>query len=322
MSAVHPAAPTAAAATPPVRASLGVRLTMLVAIILPILGVAAAAVLLWGWGFSWTDLGLLIGMYLLTILGVGVGFHRLFVHRSFDGPMPVKVAFAVAGSMAVQGDLFWWVGTHRRHHQHSDTPADPHTPHGHGHGLLGWLKGYWHAHIGWFFGPPEPDLERYVKGLKQSPTLRAVSKLFPLWAALGFALPALLGGLITQSWAGALTGLLWGGLVRLFLAHHVTWSINSACHLWGLRPFESDDESRNNVVFGVLGLGEGWHNTHHAFPTSARHGLSWWQPDVSYWVIRALSWVGLAWDVKLPTSAARAAKRRGRSRANSRSEQP
>jgi stearoyl-CoA desaturase (delta-9 desaturase) len=251
-------------------------------------------------------------MYLFTTLGVGVGLHRLFVHRSFDAPMPVKVALAVAGSMAVQGDLFWWAGTHRRHHQHSDTPADPHTPHGHGHGLLGWLKGYWHAHIGWFFGPPEPDLERYVKDLHQSPTLRAVSKLFPVWAALGFLLPAALGGLITQSWAGVLTGLLWGGLVRVFLVHHVTWSVNSACHLWGTRPFDSGDESRNNVVFGILGLGEGWHNTHHAFPTSARHGLSWWQPDVSYWVIRTLMWVGLAWDVKLPSKAAKAAKRRRR----------
>ena len=141
MPVVHPAE-TAGEAIPVERAPLAVRMTMLAAIVLPVLGVAAAAVLLWGWGFSWTDLGLLIGMYLLTVLGVGVGFHRLFVHRSFDTSMPVKVAFAVAGSMAVQGDLFWWVGTHRRHHQHSDTRSDPHTPHGHGRGLFGWLKGY------------------------------------------------------------------------------------------------------------------------------------------------------------------------------------
>ena len=312
MPTVHPVAETAGVATPAERASLGFRLTTLGAITLPVLALVGAAFLLWGWGFSWVDFGLLVGMYLLTALGITVGFHRLFVHRSFDAVMPVKVAFAVAGSMAVQGDLISWVGAHRRHHQHSDTPTDPHTPHGHGRGLFGWLKGYWHAHIGWFFEPRMRDMERYTKDLNQSPTLRLVSKLFPLWVAIGLVLPAVLGGVISQSWVGVLTGFVWGGLVRVFLVHHVTWSVNSACHLWGFRPFESDDESRNNVVFGVLGMGEGWHNSHHAFPTSARHGLSWWQPDVSYWVIRALALVGLAWDVKVPNKQARAAKRRRR----------
>jgi stearoyl-CoA desaturase (delta-9 desaturase) len=212
--------------------------------------------------------------------------------------------------MAVQGDLMTWVGVHRRHHQHSDSPDDPHTPHHHGPGLLGWLRGYWHAHVGWFFDAAPPDLDRYVKDLVRSRTLRVVSALFPLWVALGLVLPAVLGGVISGTWVGVWTGLVWGGLVRLFLVHHVTWSVNSACHLWGLQPYASEDESRDNFVFGVLALGEGWHNTHHAFPTSARHGLGWWQPDVSYWVIRALALVGLAWDVKLPSRQARAAKRR------------
>lgn len=288
------------------------QIATVLAIVLPIIGLAGAAVLLWGWGFSWTDFGLLVGMYVVTSLGITAGFHRLFVHRSFNAPMWVKVLFGVAGSMAVQGDLIGWVATHRKHHQHSDTPTDPHTPHGHGGGLLGWLKGYWHAHIGWFFHPSVAEPERYAKDLVQSKTLRVVSKLFPVWVAIGLILPAVLGGVISQSWAGVLTGFVWGGLVRVLLVHHVSWSVNSACHLWGMRPFHSDDHSRNNVVFGVLAMGEGWHNSHHAFPTSARHGLSWWQPDVSYWLIRGLALVGLAWDVKLPSRAARADKRRRR----------
>jgi len=295
---------TALSEGPAERISLAVRLATLAAILLPVLGVVAAAFALWGWGFSWTDFGLLVGMYLLTALGITVGFHRLFVHRSFETYLAVKVVLAVLGSMAVQGDLLTWVAVHRRHHQHSDTPADPHTPHHHGRGLLGWIRGYWHSHIGWFFRPDVADLDRYVKDLRQSPTLRAVSALFPLWIALGLVIPAALGGVISGTWNGVWSGLVWGGLVRVFLVHHVTWSVNSACHLWGLRLYASDDQSRDNIMFGVLGLGEGWHNTHHAFPTSARHGLRWWQPDASYWVIRTLAMVALAWSVRLPSKHA------------------
>ncbi|HVK17781.1 MAG TPA: acyl-CoA desaturase, partial [Fimbriiglobus sp.] len=233
-----------------------------------------------------------------------------FVHRSFETYTWVKVIFAALGSMAVQGSMFKWVAYHRRHHQHSDTPDDPHSPHHHGRGVLGLLAGFWHAHIGWFFRPDPTDLDRYLKDLSASPTLRVTSLLFPLWVALGLVIPGVVGGLLTWSWAGVWTGLIWGGLVRLFLVHHVTWSVNSACHLWGLRPYRSDDESRNNVVFGILAMGEGWHNTHHAFPTSARHGLRWWEIDVSYWVIRTLTLVGLAWGLKLPTREAQRRERR------------
>ena len=289
-----------------------VRLVILGAILVPLLGVVAAPFFVWGWGFRWADLGLLIGTYVLTALGITVGFHRLFVHRSFETSMVVKVIFAVLGSMAVEGSLFNWVGQHRRHHQFSDTEGDPHSPHHRedNTGVLGILRAFWFAHIGWFFKPDTTDLDRYVKDLKQSPTLRVVSALFPLWAALSFAIPAALGGLITRTWSGVWTGLIWGGLVRIFLVHHVTWSVNSACHLWGLRPYRSNDESRNNAVFGVLAMGEGWHNTHHAFPTSARHGLRWWQIDMSYWVIWILARLGLAWDVKLPTLQAQRERRR------------
>ena len=287
-----------------------VRAANIIVIVLPLLGLIAAPFFLWGWGFSWTDLGLLIGMYVLTALGITVGFHRLFTHRSFETYTWVKFIIAAFGSMAVQGSLLKWVAMHRRHHQHSDTPEDPHSPHHHGSGLAGLLRGFWHAHIGWFFQPDPPDLDDYVKDLKKSRALRVASAMWPFWVLLGFVIPAVLGGLIKGSWLGVWTGLIWGGLVRIFLVHHVTWSVNSACHLWGLRPYESGDESRDNVVFGVLAMGEGWHATHHAFPTSARHGLRWWQIDVSYYVIRMLSWVGLVWNVRIPTREAQEQARR------------
>ena len=291
------------------RVSLGVRIANAAAVIVPLLGLAAAAGSLWGWGFRWVELGLLLGLYGLTVLGITVGFHRLFTHRSFETNRVVEFVLGVLGSMAVQGPLLKWVALHRRHHQHSDRPDDPHSPHTQGRGVRGVLRGVWHAHIGWFFEPDPPDLDHYVKDLRQRRLLRAVSALFPVWVVAGLLLPAALGGLLTGSWAGAGWGAVWGGLARIFLVHHVTWSVNSVCHLWGRRPYRSDDQSRNNFVFGVLALGEGWHNTHHAFPTSARHGLRWWQLDLSYWVIRTLALFRLAWNLKVPTKQAQAARR-------------
>ena len=289
--------------------SLGMRVASLLAVIVPFVGLIAAIVFLWGWGFSWVELGLLLGMYLATALGITVGYHRLFTHRSFETSGVVQFILAVLGSMAVEGPLLKWVAMHRRHHQYSDQPDDPHSPHQQGRGVLGLLRGAWHSHVGWLFDPDPPNLDRYIKDLLQSRLLRMVSALFIVWVAVGLLIPAILGGLLMQSWTGALFGLLWGGLARIFLVHHVTWSINSVCHLWGTQPFRSHDESRNNVVFGVLAMGEGWHNNHHAFPTSARHGLRWWQIDVSYWVIRVLSWLGLAWNVKVPTREAQNAQK-------------
>lgn len=309
MSVHQPVQPPPAKAAP-ARPSLASQVLTLGAIILPFLGLVAAAVLLWGWGFRWVDLGLLIGMYLVTAFGITVGFHRLFVHRSFETYTWVKFLLAAFGSMAVQASLFQWVAHHRIHHQHSDTPDDPHSPHHQGRGLFGWLRGFWHAHIGWAFEPDKADLAHYIQDLRQSRTLRVANALFPLWVALGLLIPAVIGGLVTRSWDGAVSGLAWGGLARIFLVHHVTWSVNSVCHLWGLRPYKSRDESRDNFVFGVLAMGEGWHNTHHAFPTSARHGLRWWQLDVSYWFIRALALAGLAWDVKLPSREAQEQQQR------------
>ena len=292
------------------RLSLGGRIATLLGVTIPIAGLVAALILSWGGGFHWVDLGLLVGFYVLTVIGVGVGFHRLLVHRSFETYLPIKVVLTAFGSMAVQGSMIHWVGLHRWHHQHSDDPDDVHSPHHQGSGILGFIRGFWHSHIGWAFRADPPNLEKYVADLRNSPTLRVASGLFPLWALLGLLIPAVLGGILAGSWMGAWTGLLWGGLVRILLVHHVTWSINSVCHIWGKQPFHSEDESRNNVVFGILAMGEGWHNTHHAFPTSARHGLRWWEIDLSYWLIRSLALSKLAWNLKLPSLQAQERARR------------
>jgi len=279
------------------------RLLTLVVVVLPFLGLIGAVIGLWGWGLGLLELGLFFGMYGLTAVGITVGFHRLFTHRSFETSGAVQLILGILGSMALQGPLFRWVAVHRRHHQHSDQPDDPHSPHCYGGGCRALLVGLCHAHLGWLFRGDQPDLARYVKDLRQSRLLRVVSALFPVWVLLGLLLPTALG-LLLGGWTGALLGFLWGGLVRIFFVHHVTWSINSVCHMWGRQPFPSHDHSRNNAIFGILALGEGWHNNHHAFPTSARHGFRWWELDLSYVIIRLLACLGLAWGLKLPTQQA------------------
>ncbi len=295
------------------RAPLRVRIANFCAVVIPLAGLGTAIGLLWGVAFDWLHLALLGGMYLATAIGITVGFHRLFTHRSFTAPKPVAAVLAALGSMAVEGPLMEWVATHRKHHQHSDQDGDPHSPHEHGQSVLGTLRGLWHAHVGWLLGPKahgavraahkqgrKTSLSKYVKDLEKDPVCVWMSRTFPLWVAFGLLLPGVLGGLLTMSWTGALLGFIWGGLVRVLLVHHVTWSINSVCHTWGARPFDCHDESRNNAIFGVLALGEGWHNNHHAFPASARHGLRWWEFDASYWIIKGMSLVGMAKDVRVP----------------------
>lgn len=290
-------------------ASLAVKIMTLLAVLLPPIGLIAAIILLWGTAFSWVYLALFLGMYLVSGLGITVGYHRYFTHKSFDTSKPVAAILGVCGSMAVQGSLLEWAATHRSHHQHSDGDLDPHSPNTHGEGVLGVLKGMWHAHIGWFLSRKTGLYDRYVVDLAKDPMIRRVDALFPVWILLGLAIPAVLGGLLTMSWTGALLGFLWGGLARIFFVHHSTWSVNSVCHIWGSRPFRSHDESRNNAIFGILALGEGWHNNHHAFPTSARHGLRWWQFDISYIVIRTLGLLGLARNIRVPTAERMEAKR-------------
>lgn len=286
----------------PVAIPAGRRITNLCAVLIPFAAVLTAIVWTWGHGINLVHLTALLGMITVTGLGITVGYHRLFTHRSFQTYEPLQFAIAVCGSMAVEGPLMRWVATHRRHHQCSDVRGDPHSPHLHGiEGPRGVMAGLWHAHTGWLLARSEPNMARYAGDLKKSSMLRLVSRLFPLWVVLGLLLPAVACGLVAGTWTDALLGLFWGGLVRIFLVHHITWSINSICHCFGSQPFDSGDQSRNNVAMGILGFGEGWHNNHHAFPTSARHGLAWWQFDLSYLVIRAMEKLRLAWNVRLPT---------------------
>jgi len=309
LSVTHPVTFVEPSIVSPYRASQIGRILTLIAVVAPFLGLIAAFILVWGWGFTWVDLGLLVGFYMITAIGITAGFHRHFTHRSFDTYQPIRWALAILGSMTIQGPVLRWVAWHRRHHQMSDDVHDPHSPHYGGAGIRGWIRGFWHAHVGWLFGGDPPDLARYVTDLRKSRLVVWASALFPLWVLLGLAIPFFMGYWLTGSWIGAVRALLWAGLVRIFLVHHVTWSVNSVCHLWGRQTYKSNDQSRDNLVFGVLALGEGWHNTHHAFPTSARHGLRWWQLDMSYIFIRTLQVLGLAWNVKLPSEQAIAAAR-------------
>jgi len=289
------------------------KLANLAAVVLPLAGLIAALIMLWGTAFNWVYLAIMTGMYLITGLGITIGYHRLFTHRSFEtGPIGTWF-WAVAGSMAMEGPVLRWCALHRMHHQHSDHDDDPHSPHAHPgprDGALSIFRGLWHSHVGWLFTAYPPNLERYVKDLQADPIVARVSNQFAMWTMIGFALPAVLGGLLTMSWMGVLLGFLWGGPVRVFVVHHITWSINSVCHIWGSRPFNSHDESRNNAIFGVLAFGEGWHNNHHAFPTSARHGLKWWQFDSSYLIIKTMEKLGLARKVRVPSPERIAAKLR------------
>ena len=278
------------------------RLIRIVVVFLPPLGVIAAMILLWGGYFGPLYLTLFVMMYLLTGFGITIGFHRFFTHAGFrSGPL-IVYTLGILGSMAVEGNLIWWVATHRRHHRYSDKEMDPHSPHvGRKPGILGAIKGLLHAHMGWFFNSDSTgtDPQRYAPDLLANPRIVSIDRLFPIWVVLGLLVPAAIAGAVTHTWTGTLLGFLWGGLVRVFMVHHVTWSVNSICHFWGSRDHETGDESRNNFLMGILGLGEGWHNNHHAFPASARHGLTWWQIDPSWMVISMMRHLGLAASVKI-----------------------
>jgi stearoyl-CoA desaturase (delta-9 desaturase) len=270
----------------------------IVAVVLPFVATLAAIVLLWNSVVSWSDLAIFAVMYVLTGVGVTVGFHRLLTHRSFQVSKPLEYAFAVLGSMAVQGPVIGWVADHRKHHAHADEEGDPHSPHvGHGDGVTGVLSGLWHAHVGWLLMNQGRAGKRYAKDLYEDRGMRRINRWFPLLALAGLLIPAAAGWLLTGTLAGAATGLLWGGLVRVFIVHHVTWSVNSVCHFLGARRFETDDESRNVFWLALPSFGESWHHNHHAFPRSAEHGLKRWEIDPSALVIRGLERVGLARNV-------------------------
>ncbi len=271
----------------------------LAAVVIPFLAVLAAIPLLWNRLVSPADLAILAAMYLLTALGVTVGFHRLLTHRAFQTSAALQYTFAILGSMAVQGPVIAWVADHRKHHAHTDVDGDPHSPHvGHGDGVRGVFSGLWHAHVGWLLvDQGRAERRRYAPELCEDRGMRRLNRWFPLLVVYGLAIPALAGYLVSGSIAGAATGLLWGGLVRVFFVHHVTWSINSVCHFTGSRRFDVDDHSTNVFWLALPTLGESWHHNHHAFPRSAQHGLRWWELDPSAMVIGAMERLGLAWNV-------------------------
>ena len=268
------------------------RIVLLLLVVLPLAGTGYAMVQLWERLVTWRDVAIMFGMFFVTSIGITIGYHRMLTHRSFAAHPVVRFLFLLFGSMAIQGPAIEWASIHIKHHAHSDEDDDPHSP----------LRSFFHAHVGWFMGGYRADVKTYGAWMLKDPLIVFMSRTFPVWVALSLLIPFLLGG-----W----TGLLWGGLVRIFLNHHITWSVNSVCHTFGSRMFNTDDASRNNWLVGLLAFGEGWHNNHHAFPRSAFHGMRWYQFDLSSLIIWALERTGLAWDVHR-VAPERVAQRRAR----------
>jgi len=298
---VLPATPAPVAVTDvvPIEHETIDRLVRTLVFALPPAALAVGGWLAWGGALHWPDLLVLAIMYASTGLGITVGYHRLLTHRSFKTTRALRGLLAVLGSMAVEGPVIEWVATHRKHHRFSDQPGDPHSPHvDHAPGWRGAIHGLAHAHVGWMLrGKDMANPARYAKDLLDDRDLRFISRTFPLWVLAGLLLPFGLGVALTGSVVGGLTALLWGGAVRVFLLHHATFSINSLCHYFGRRPFPTSDQSRNLAWLAPLAFGEAWHNNHHAFPTSARHGLGRWQVDPGGWLIAGLERCHLVWGV-------------------------
>jgi stearoyl-CoA desaturase (Delta-9 desaturase) len=290
------------------------RTANLVAVVLPFVAFLGSIVLLWNRAVGWTDLGIFAFFYVATGFGITIGYHRLLTHRAFETSAPVRVVFAILGSMAVEGSVITWVADHRKHHAFADEDGDPHSPHvDRKPGLLGALHGLWHAHVGWMLTDSHgrASARRYAPDLLKDRGIRWVNRTFFYWVALTLLLPLLAGFVLSGfTLAGALTGFLWGGLVRVFLLHHVTWSINSVCHFFGTRRFDVEDESRNVFWLSLPSLGESWHHNHHAFPTSAFHGMRPLEKlaDPAGLLISGMERVGLVWNVVRVSAERQAAK--------------
>jgi stearoyl-CoA desaturase (delta-9 desaturase) len=270
------------------------------AVAFPFFGVLLGGVLLWEQFLSPLDLAITAVMYMATAIGITVGFHRLLTHRAFDTHAWLKYTLAVLGEMAVQGPVIDWVADHRKHHTFTDEEGDPHSPHaGQGAGVTGMFRGLWHAHTGWLFSTHgQASSKRFAPDLLEDRGMRRINKAFPLIALYSLAIPFGLGFALSGGSLGAgLSALLWGGLVRIFFVHHITWSINSICHFFGTRRFALDDHSTNVFWLALPSLGEAWHHNHHAFPRSAFHGLRWWELDPSGWLILGMAKARLAWNV-------------------------
>jgi stearoyl-CoA desaturase (Delta-9 desaturase) len=270
-------------------------------VLVPMAALVAAVPFAWGWGLSWVDVALAVVFFYISGLGVTIGYHRYFTHSSFKAKRWLRVLLAVCGSMAVQGPPIIWVADHRRHHAFSDRDGDPHSPWLYGTSPVAIAKGFWHAHMGWLFDRDLTNKQRFAPDLMADKDIVRVNNLFALTTVASLLLPALLGGLISWSWWGALTAFFWASLVRVAVLHHVTWSTNSICHMIGERPFAARDRSANFWPLAILSFGESWHNLHHADPTCARHGVGRGQIDTSarlIWMFEKFGWVD---DVRWPT---------------------
>jgi stearoyl-CoA desaturase (Delta-9 desaturase) len=276
------------------------KIANLIGVPMPLVGLLAAIVLLWDRAVGPVEVALLAGLYLLTALGVTLGYHRMFTHRAFESSRIFRAIFAILGSMAVQGSVITWVADHRKHHTFTDQEGDPHSPHLSGPGFWGAVKGLWHAHVGWLFETVgAAERERFAADLLKDGVLRVIDKLFFVWVGVGLAFPFALGWIVGGGLGAAISALLWGGFIRVFLLHHVTWSINSVCHFIGRVRFDVEDESRNVFWLAPLSMGEAWHHNHHAFPTSAFHGLSRFErlSDPTGLLIALFEKLGIVWNV-------------------------
>jgi len=278
----------------------------------PLLAVLAAIPLAWGWGLGWRDIVIAFVFYVISGMGITMGFHRHFTHSSFKAARPLHVSLAIAGSLAIEGPVLVWVADHRRHHKYSDREGDPHSPWRFGNDWKALTKGFLYAHMGWFFDPNRTSQEKFCPDLLADAPIRRISRTFPLWVAISLLGPALIGGLWSMSLAGALTAFFWASLVRICLLHHVTWSINSVCHTFGNEDFDVRDKSRNVAWLAIPSFGESWHNLHHSDPTCARHGALEGQIDISARVIWLAEKLGWAWDVRWPDEERLSGKLTGR----------
>jgi stearoyl-CoA desaturase (delta-9 desaturase) len=293
------------------RQSAGILTALWAFVLIPFVALIGAAPIAWGWGMSWLDVAMFLTLYVISGLGIGTGFHRYLTHGAFKAKRWLRIVLAVAGSLAIEGAPTQWVADHRRHHAYSDREGDPHSPWRYGESFWGLTKGLWYAHVGWLFRRELSNRERFAPDLVADRDLRRIDALFPLFVGLSAGLPAVIGGLATWSWQGALSGFFWAGLVRIGLLHHVTWSINSICHVYGERPFETrdGDKASNFWPLAILSFGESWHNLHHADPTCARHGVDRGQIDINarlIWIFERFGWVS---QVRWPRADRLEAKR-------------
>ncbi|MBB3663684.1 MULTISPECIES: acyl-CoA desaturase [Prauserella salsuginis group] len=280
----------------------GLQFAVYLGVLAPLAALIAAVPFAWGWGLSWVDVGLFVVFYAFSGLGITVGFHRYFTHGSFKAKPWLRALLAIAGSSAVQGPVITWVADHRRHHAFSDREGDPHSPWLFGTTPVAVAKGFWHAHMGWLFQRDQSNHERFAPDLLKDNAISRIDKLFGLWTLLTFVLPGIIGGLVTWSLWGFVTAFFWAGLVRVCVLHHVTWSVNSICHMLGERPFSARDRSANFWPLAIASFGESWHNLHHADPTSARHGVQRGQIDISARVIWVFEKLGWAHKVRWPSA--------------------